>query len=49
MVATLSRGVISPDPAAADRYERLYALYREAYNDTVTISHTLAAMQERIP
>jgi xylulokinase len=41
-----TKTVISPDPAAADRYEQLYALYREAYGDTATISHTLAAMQE---
>ena len=39
--------VITPDPAAADRYERLYALYRRGYRDTATISHSLAAMQEQ--
>jgi xylulokinase len=40
-----TRKVISPDPAAADRYARLYALYRRAYGDTAAISHELAATQ----
>jgi xylulokinase len=41
-----TKTVITPDPAAADRYAGLYALYREAYDSTAVISHSLAALQE---
>jgi xylulokinase len=41
-----TRTVIIPDPAAANHYARLYALYRRAYGDTAAISHSLASIQE---
>jgi xylulokinase len=41
-----TKTVIIPDPSAANRYARLYALYRRAYGDTAAISHSLASIQE---
>lgn len=36
---------VEPDPAAAEAYDRLYALYRELYPATRGISHALASIQ----
>ncbi|WP_193103672.1 FGGY-family carbohydrate kinase [Brachybacterium sp. FME24] len=37
--------VCEPDPAAGERYEELYRMYRELYPATRDINHALAAMQ----
>jgi xylulokinase len=38
--------VITPDPAATERYTQLFGLYRGAYPQTLATSHALAAIQE---
>ncbi|MGA2806286.1 MAG: hypothetical protein ABSF89_18210 [Acidimicrobiales bacterium] len=42
-------GVVKPNPAATERYEELFALYRRAYVDTAETSHTLAVLQAADP
>lgn len=37
--------VVEPDPDLAERYQRLYELYRQLYPATRDIQHALAAMQ----
>ena len=38
---------VAPQPAAAEQYEELYALYRDLYPRTADTVHALAARQER--
>lgn len=38
---------VTPDPAVRADYDELYALYRELYPATCTVSHALAARQRR--
>jgi xylulokinase len=38
--------VITPGPGVAERYAELFGLYRNAYADTASTSHALAAIQE---
>jgi xylulokinase len=37
--------VVDPDPASRDRYDELYALYRELHTSTQGIQHALADLQ----
>ena len=37
--------VVEPSPEREDGYAELYGLYRELYENTATISHTLAKRQ----
>lgn len=37
--------VVEPDPATAETYDRLYALYRDLYPATTDVTHALAALQ----
>ncbi|WP_262426551.1 hypothetical protein [Brachybacterium sp. Z12] len=36
----------APDPARRERYDELYALYRELYPATSDITHALARLQQ---
>jgi xylulokinase len=40
-------GTVEPDPAAGDRYEELYALYRGLYPATRDAAHALAAFSRK--
>lgn len=41
------RRTLKPDPAVRDLYDERYRLYRQAYPDTLAITHELAATQAR--
>jgi xylulokinase len=38
-------GVTRPDPAAQERYEQVYAIYRELYGNLRDSMHRLAAIR----
>ncbi|MFC0672740.1 FGGY-family carbohydrate kinase [Brachybacterium hainanense] len=42
-------GEVRPDPAARDRYDEMYGLFRELYTATAPIAHALARIQGAVP